>query len=161
MSDFIVDHFKHKSSAAFFYPHNLRNTAKQMLKFSFDIHHKIYSTWESTHSSGSAASASDKGKVAEALARISAHARIYTVTEASTQMPIGEQRPIEIAHFDQELLEGILACAICVFLTEYPHLWTVFGPKRRLPRTAYLMPALEVSYRARNFDCQRLTNFLL
>lgn len=161
MSDYIVDHFKRTSHASFFYPYNLKNTAREMIKYSFDLHHKIYSNWDSASGGGSTKLASDEEKVADALTRLSAHARIFTATEVSSDMPVGQKRPIEIAHFDQELLEGVLACGTMVYLDEYPHLRTVFGEHRRLPRTAYLMPALEVSYYAGDFDHQQLTDFPL
>lgn len=54
-------------------------------------------------------------------------------------------RHIIIAHFEQEVLAGALMTAIVAFLKECPHLRTLFGGNRRLPRLSLVVPSVHVS----------------
>lgn len=49
-----------------------------------------------------------------------------------------------VSHFESSVVREVLIAAITTFLTECPHLRTLFGPNRRIPRSSLVMPALRV-----------------
>lgn len=140
---------------SFLLPKQLQEVAVSMLCFSYDLHRRCGPEEDGPEDGGISSKAAKPGSpvlVPESSAELSAgplaqlnnFARVFTL---NTLGPGGSPGPpVKIAHFDDTLLNELLMLAVVAFLTPYPHLRILFHhEKRRLPRSALVMPTTHVS----------------
>lgn len=128
MDKVIVAFYKKNLHPDHLLPANLRGVSQYMLANGFGIH--AMPTPPSGAQSAGLHSMPD---------RVEDPVRYSTITN-----PQGLR--MAVSHFESSLVREVLIAAITVFLTECPHLRTLFGPKRRIPRSSLAMPALRVGF---------------
>lgn len=143
MDEFIARFYDKHLHPDLFYPQNLRLVARYMLSNGFDAHTRTEDTTDHASQPLTAPRSTYEGmKAAGLLGKLGTHVRLSKLTIAASQDSLG--RGLVVSHFANSLLQDVLISGLKVYLTECPHLRTVFG-KSRLPRAALVMPALRVS----------------
>lgn len=130
MDKVIEDFYKKHLHPDHLLPGNLRSISQYMTSNGFDIH-------TMPHPPGA-----QKATLQSTVDRIEDAVRFSTITTHAADNPLGLR--LNVSHFETSLLRDVLIAAIAVFLTECPHLRTLFGSNRRIPRSSLAMPALRV-----------------
>lgn len=163
MDAFIERFYEKHLHPDLFHPQNLRLVARYMLSNGFDAHTRAEDTTDYASQPLTAPRSTYEGmKAAGLLGLLGKHVRLSKLTVAASQDSLG--RGLVVSHFANSLLQDALICGLKVYLTECPHLRTVFG-KSRLPRAALIMPALQVSCISQPWDallmfwCHQTTDY--
>lgn len=145
MDAYIRDFYKKNLHPDLFFPRNLQLVAQYMIANGFDIHTRDLD--EKVNNDGAPdvrRSTYENLKAAGLLDLLGDKVRLSKLTAEASQDSQGN--PLVVSHFSNDLLKNVLIAGLTIYLTECPHLRTMFYANERVPRSAMAVPALRVGF---------------